>query len=127
MNTIKKHWIFRVQDGENFENNPNIHFWGVKSGRNDCIKTTVKKIKEKDVLWFMTSKKYGGKIIGMAEYTNYYDKRDEPLINVNTYSNKEQNWKGENVWDIQVHYTNLYITERQNISAIIQWLSHIQI
>jgi hypothetical protein len=32
-----------------------------------------------DILWFMTSKKYGGKLIGMSEYCEFYDRSDEPL------------------------------------------------
>lgn len=114
-----KHWIFRVSDGENFKNSK-YPFWGVKRGKNGCIKTIVSKIKEGDILWFMTSIKHGGKLIGMSEYTCYYDREDEPLIRMNTYLNKEQNWKGEEDWDIQIHYKNLYITEKQDIKASVQ-------
>tara|TARA_B100001027_G_C16148581_1_gene277024 strand:+ start:113 stop:586 length:474 start_codon:yes stop_codon:yes gene_type:complete len=114
-----KHWLIRVNDGENFRNSK-YPFWGVKRGKGGSIKTIVNKIKKGDILWFMTSKKYGGKLIGMSEFTNYYDKQNEPLIRVNTYSNKEQNWKGKDNWDIQIHYENLYVTEKQNIEASIQ-------
>ena len=114
-----KHWLIRVNDGENFRNSK-YPFWGVKRGKGGSIKTIVNKIKKGDILWFMTSKKYGGKLIGMSEFTNYYDKQNEPLIRVNTYSNKEQNWKGTDNWDIQIHYKNLYVTEKQNIEASIQ-------
>ena len=113
------HWIIRVGDGKNFRNSK-FPFWGVKRGRCNCIKTIVKKIKQGDILWFMTSKKYGGKLIAMGEYTHYYDRKDEPLIKINTFSNIEQNWKGNDEWDIQIHYTNLYITEKQNLEACIQ-------
>ena len=113
------HWLIRVNDGVNFKNSK-YPFWGVKRGRGGCIKTIVNKLKPGDILWFMTSKKHGGKFIGMSEYTNYYDKEDEPLINMNTYSNEEQNWKGEEDWDIQIHYKKLYITEKQNIKVSIQ-------
>jgi len=114
---ITKHWLIRVSDGENFRNSK-YPFWGVKNKSN--IKTIVKKIKVGDILWFMTSKSYGGKLIGMSEYTGYYDRDDEPLIYINTYSNKEQNWKGDENWGIQLHYKNLYITEKQNIKATVQ-------
>ena len=114
-----KHWIIRVKDGVNFKNSK-YPFWGVKRGNHGCIKTIVNKIKKGDILWFMTSKKYGGKLIGMSEYTYYYDRQDEPLISMNTFSNKEQNWEGDEDWDIQIHYENLYITEKQNIEASIQ-------
>ena len=113
------HWLIRVQDGENFRNSK-YPFWGVKRGKGDNIKTIVKKFNKGDVLWFITSTRYGGKIIGMGEYTCYYDRHDEQLIPINTYSNKEQNWKGDEDWSIQIHYENLYDTEKQNISAVIQ-------
>ena len=55
----QKHWLIRVQDGENFRNSK-YPCWGVKRGNQDCIKTIVNKFKKGDILWFMTSKKYGG-------------------------------------------------------------------
>ena len=113
------HWLIRVQDGENFKNSK-YPFWGVKRGNNNSIKTIVNKIKKGDILWFMTSKIYGGQLIGMAEYKCYYDRHEEPIILIHTYSNKEQNWKGEDDWSIQIHYEHLYNTEKQNIKAIIQ-------
>ena len=114
-----KHWIIRVKDGENFRNSK-YPFWGVKRGNNGCIKTIINKINKGDILWFMTSKKHEGKLIGMSEYTCCYDREDEPLINIHTCSNAEQNWKGEEDWSIQIHYQNLYNTEKQNIKATIQ-------
>lgn len=115
----QNHWIIRVGNGENFKNS-RYSFWGVKKGiGKGNIKTIVKKMRENDVLWFLTSKKFGGKMIGLAEYDKFYDKDDEPLIKVNTYSNEEQNWNGSDVWSIQINYKNLYITERQNIKTCI--------
>ena len=118
------HWLIRVNDGVNF-NNSKLPFWGVKRGRNNCMKTIVKKIKPNDVLWFFTSKKYGGKIIGMAEYSHFYDRQDEPLIKMNTYTNKDQGWIGDDDWDIQIHYNNLYLTDKQNILVCIQCAANI--
>jgi len=109
----KNHWIIRISDGINFKNSKYL-FWGVKRGKNDCLKSIVKKFKEGDILWFITNKKNGGKIIGMAEYVNFFDKKDEPLISINSISNEEQNWT-EGEYDIQIHYKNLYNTEKQNI------------
>ena len=114
-----QHWIIRVNDGKNFLNSK-FPFWGVKRGKGGCIKTFVKKIKLGDILWFMTSKNYGGKIIGMSEYTGFYDRNDEPLLQINTKTNEEQNWIGDALWDIQLHYCNLYYTEKQNIIRYIQ-------
>ena len=44
---------------------------------------------------------------------------------INTKTNEEQGWKGDECWDIQIHYFNLYITEKQNITACIQCGSNI--
>ena len=112
------HWIIRVNDGVNFRNSVNP-FWGVKRGSGGCIKTIVKKIQIGDVLWFMTSKSFGGKMIGVAEFNGFYDRQEEPLIPVNTLSNEEQGWSGNSEWDIQIHYTNLYDTVNQDITACI--------
>ena len=106
----RSHWIIRVQDGRNFKNSK-YPFWGVKRGHCNCIKSIVQKFKPGDVLWFLTSKKFGGKIIAMAEYTCFYDTNDEPLIRINTYTNEQQNWEGNGDWSIQIHYKNLYNTE----------------
>jgi len=114
-----KHWILRVNDGDNFRNS-NYSFWGIKRGKGGCMKTVITKIKKGDILWFLTSKKFGGRFIGMGEYCGFYDRNDEPLLHINTKTNEEQGWKGDDCWDIQIHYRNLYITEKQNITSCIQ-------
>ena len=67
----------------------------------------------------MTSKAYGGILIGMSEYINFYDRKSEPLIGINTYSKEEQNWKGEGEWDTQIHYKNFYDIERKGINIVV--------
>ena len=114
-----KHWIIRVDDGINFYNSK-YPFWGVKRGKNNCMKTIVKKIKCGDILWFITNKKHGSKIIGMCEYINFYDRQDEPLIKINTLTNEDQGWIGEDNWDLQLHYTNKYKLDKLNIIVCIQ-------
>ena len=112
----KQHWIIRVGDGINFKNSKKS-IWGINRGSNNNVKSTVQnKLKEGDILWFLTPEQYGKKVIGMAEYTHYYDSEEEPLIKLNTYTNEELGWDGEQKWDIQIHYKNLYETEEQNIS-----------
>jgi hypothetical protein len=118
------HWIFRVNDGDNFRNSK-YPFWGIKRGKNGCMKTIITKIKHGDILWFLTSKSYGSKFIGMGEYSGFYDRNDEPLFHINTKTNQEQGWIGDDPWDIQIHYSNLYDTENQNITACIQCGSNI--
>lgn len=118
------HWIIRVGDGENLKRSK-YPFWGVKRGLNNNVKSIVKKFKEGDVLWFLTNKKFGGKVIKMAEYDKFYDRQDEPFFTINTYSNIEQNWIGDDSWDIQIHYKNIYMTEKQNIDISIQCAANI--
>jgi len=119
-NKIKKnHFIIRVADGKNFKNSIRP-FWGIKKGKYGSIKGfIVNNIKSGDILWFCTNKKNGGKAIGMAEYTTLYDRDDEPLIKINTYSNKEQGWEGDEDWSLQLHYKKLYNTEKQDIKVIV--------
>lgn len=115
----QKHWIIRVSDGVNFRNSK-YAFWGVNRGRGGCMKTITQKMKPKDILWFLTNKENGAKIIGMAEFTYSTDRDDENLIQIHTCTNEEQGWTKDDVWSIQIHYRNLYITERQNLIACIQ-------
>lgn len=118
MNAEQRFWIIRVGDGENFRNS-NFPFWGVKRGQGGGIKTIVNKMNPGDILWFLTNKHYGGKLIGMSEYCGFYDRNDEPLLHINTKTNEEQNWTGDEDWSIELHYCNLYITEQQNITGCI--------
>lgn len=109
MSTQKQFWLIRVGDGVNFRNSK-YSFWGVKRGRRNSIKSVVSKINIGDILCFITSKPHGGKIIGIAEYTGFYDRKDEPLFQIHTKTNKEQNWNGNEEFDIQIQYRNLYNT-----------------
>ena len=121
MENKKRHWIVRVKDGENFRNSK-FPFWGVKRGhgREGAIKTIVRKIKPGDILWFLCSKDYGGKFIAVSEYSGFYDRRDEPFLPVNTLSNEEQGWRGNEAWDIQMHYSNIHKIEHLNRTEIIK-------
>lgn len=109
----RKHWIIRIGDGKNFKNSKHP-IWGFS---NNCVK----KLTKGDILWFLTSKDFGGKIIGMAEYVETYNRREEVLVTCSTFSNEEMGWEGgeEGKWYIQILYTNLYDTERQNICAVL--------
>ena len=111
-----QHWIIRIGDGENFKNSKKS-IWGINGGSNNYTKSIIhNKFNEGDILWFLTPQQFGKKVIGMAEYTHYYDSEEEPLIKLNTYTNEELGWNGDQKWDIQIHYKNLYDTENQNIS-----------
>lgn len=112
-------YIIRVGDGHNFnECIQHRNIWGFIPK----WKSQVVKMKKGDVLMFLTSKDFGGNIVGIAEYETYYDRRDEHLIQVGTYSNRENRWYGYKDWDIQIHFRNLYKvdTTKLNIQMIAQ-------
>jgi|SaaInlV_125m_DNA_1040241.scaffolds.fasta_scaffold31888_1 hypothetical protein len=109
----QNHWILKVADGKNFKNSK-FPFWGLKAGKKDIVKNLALKIKEGDILWFLCNKSNDNKIIGMATFSKLLDKRDELLIQIETTSCIEQGWDGSD-WEIELHYTNLYNAEKQNI------------
>ena len=109
-------YIIRVNDGLNLRNSK-YPYWGIK--RTGGQKTIVQKMEKDDVLCFLTSKPHGGKVIAMAKFTAYYDRKDEPLIHVNTVSNEEQGWCGGEAWDIQIHYDLLRYTDDYDIRGCI--------
>ncbi len=104
------HFIIRVEDGVNFKNSKKP-MWGVKAG----LKGIVSKMKQGDILWFITNKKNNNLLVGMAEFVEMHDRRDEKLVHVNTFTNEEMGWHGDTNWCIQIHYKNLYLTEYHNI------------
>ena len=110
----KKHFVINVGNGVNFK--ASLHpVWGMDRGVNDHIqKYIVNNFKVGDILWFCTNK---GQTVGMGEYKCFFDKKDEPLIKLNTYESNEQNWIGEGNCDIQIHYINFYDTQRQDIKV----------
>ena len=112
------HWLIRIKDGKNFKNGK-YSIWGVKRGFNNSIKGVVNKINSGDILWFVTSKPFGGNIIGMAEYIGYYDRKDEPLLKIHTLTNEEQGWTGNDDWDIQLNFKNFYDTTKQDFKVCI--------
>lgn len=121
----KRHHIIRVGDGINFEKSK-VNVWGMVRGNRDCIKGfIINQLKVGDILWFCTNKSNGGKAISMAEYIGMYDRNDEKLININTYTNNEMGWDGDGEWDIQIHYKNVYNTKDQNIKVILRGASPI--
>ena len=76
-------------------------------------------------MWFISNKTNNNIILGMAHYKCYYLKIDEPLININTYSNDECGFDNNNDYDIQIHYTKFYNTEQQQIQLIFKCMSPI--
>ena len=115
--TNRTHYVIRVNDGENLRNGVNP-YWGVT--RDAGQKSKVEKMNHGDVLWFITSKQFGGKVIGMAEYVGCSDRKEDVGFKSHLISNKEQGWVGDKEWDILIHYDKLYNTEHYEIGACIK-------
>ena len=110
-NKTNLHHIVHVGDGKNYKRS--LHpFWGLSQNARSYIRNF---INVGDVLWFCQDFQDGLKVIGMAEYIHCYDIHDEPLIPMNIIEREKQNWDMNMDNDIQIHYKNIYNTERQNI------------
>ena len=119
------HWLIRVGDGYNLKHGKHA-IWGVKRGKNDSVKSRIQKnFNSGDIIWFITNKEHGGKIIAMVEYIHFYDREEETLININTITNEEQGWKGDALWDIQINFKNYYDVEKHNFDISIACAANI--
>lgn len=119
------HWLIRVGDAYNLKHGKHA-IWGVKRGKNDSVKSRIQKnFNSGDIIWFITNKEHGGKIIAMVEYIDFYDREEETLININTITNEEQCWKGDALWDIQINFKNYYDVEKHNFDISIACAANI--
>jgi hypothetical protein len=108
------HFFVRTEDGKNFKNSKYL-IWGTTMAN----LPQVKHMRQGDVLWFVTAKPYGGVIIAMAEFVDFYDRTQEPLISIHTHTNEEMGWTGDKPWDVQIHYKNLYDIEWKQIPFVL--------
>ncbi len=119
------HWRIRVKDGYNIKHGK-YPIWGVKRGKNNCLKSIIQnRFNTGDIIWFITNKQSGGKAIALVEYIDFYDRKDEILININTVTNEEQGWIGDECWDIQINFKNYYNIEKHNFNISIACASPI--
>lgn len=110
-NKTSLHHIINVGNGKNYRKSV-YPFWGLSQNTRNYIRNFMN---VGDVLWFCQDFGKDLKVIGMAEYTHKYDIMDEPLIPMNIIEREKQNWDTDIDNDIQIHYKNIYNTERQNI------------
>ena len=110
-----KNLIIRVGDGKNFFKSLDKNMYGFKQ-HNECF---IKNIHYGDRLWFLTSKKFGGKLIAVATFEKMYNRHNEELISFNTYSNEEMGWIGEEDWCVQIKFKDIYIIKHIDYNIII--------
>ena len=113
------HYLLRVGDGTNFYNSK-YPVWGIKRGKLGQLKTQALKINPGDILWFITNKKGGNCVIGMAEFVCLYDSQDEPFFPIHTFTNSDIGWVGGEPWEIQLNYKNLYLIPPHTIEHTVK-------
>jgi hypothetical protein len=96
-------WLLRVGDGENFKNSSLRRIWGINTREKSSF---IKDVKCGDRLWFIINKSKG-QIIAVATYCSHNKRNLGPIVEV-SLNNKELGWSGDDVWDVEVHYTDLY-------------------
>lgn len=101
-------WLIRIGDGINFYNSLPDKIWGIKSNTTNG-KFFIENVKENDRLWFIKAKTKG-KIIAIANYIKHQKRELGPLINISK-SNQELGWIGDENWDIEVIYDNIYLLD----------------
>ena len=102
---MTNHWIIRVRDGQHFWNSSKDSLWGITKKFHPGF---LKQAAEGDILWFLTNKLSGGKLIAVATFHLKKDRVLGPLIAL-TKTNEELGWTlspGE--WDVEIHYRDLY-------------------
>lgn len=99
------HWILRVRDGKHFWSSSTEKLWGITS---KYAKSFLTDVKDGDILWFLTNKASGGKLVAVATFSMKKDRVLGPLIAL-TKTNEELGWTlTEGEWDTEIHYRDLY-------------------
>tara|TARA_Y100000748_G_scaffold207567_1_gene173876 strand:- start:150 stop:614 length:465 start_codon:yes stop_codon:yes gene_type:complete len=101
------YYLFRVGDGENFWNSSHLYTWGTK-GVNG-----LRNIKKGDRMWFVTGKS-DGKIIAVATFESKNTRGNSAL------TDEELGWSGDDEWDQELHYMNLYDLSHLNFLSKIK-------
>lgn len=99
-------WLLRVGNGENFLNSSKYRIWGIKSSTK-CGKNFLKNVQPGDRLWFIRNNSCG-KVTAVATYRSHCKRNIEPLVDTSlTY--EELGWSGIGEWDVELHYSDLYM------------------
>jgi hypothetical protein len=114
------HWMFKVQDGKNFQNSKHLGIWGISS-KGSLNKIFIDKVKIGDKLWFI---KYNKQIIGVADYKSHTKRMLGPLINL-TYSDKELGWENMSKIDTEIKFENLKDIDNINFKYQFNFISDV--
>ena len=97
MNSLVR--LIRCENGNNFRNLKKS-IWGFSSKI---------KLLSGCVLVFITNTEDGKKIIGVAKVKTgiFFDIEEEPLIKINTYTNKEAGWEEDKIWRYQIELESI--------------------
>jgi hypothetical protein len=104
-NKMTNHWLVHVGDGINFKKTSSKGLWGMRT-KNSHVVHFIRKANTGDQIWFVSK---GKQIIATATYTSFNKRVIGDLITMET--NEERGWNGNENWDIDIHYTDLYNLE----------------
>jgi hypothetical protein len=98
-------WLLRVGDGENFIKSSKYKIWCITS---TCTnnKYFVNNVKKDDRLWFIKHKS-NGKVLAVANYIKHNKRILGPLLDL-TLPNDILEIYGDEDWNIEIYYDNLY-------------------
>ena len=72
-----KHWITRVNDGENFWNSDKYSVWGISDTVHSIVENSVQ---SGDIIWFVKNKPSGGNIVAFATFQKEIHRGDGSKI-----------------------------------------------
>lgn len=105
--SMPNNFILRIGDGKHFNASSSKSIWGINTIKSTHGKWFVSRVKEGDLLWFVTGKS-NGLIVAVATFTSIQPRVLGPLLAL-TLTNSELGWdKSEGEWDTEVHYKDLY-------------------
>lgn len=110
------HWLIRVRDGVNFEQNifsRGRKFWSIKDSNNNG-KAFYRDVRANDILWFVTNKEGGSRIIAVARYLSHNERVLGPLVALSP-TNEDLGWN-EPGYTKEFHFDDCYDVKEWNLT-----------
>ncbi len=102
--------MFKIVNlGKGYENYNNSKKLGVY-GFIQHYKPSISKLKPGDIIIFV----YKKEVKSVAKFSSFKDKKDEPLINIETETDDNLNWKNAEKYTLQIKFSNLIEIENLN-------------